>query len=349
MKKITVLVTGVGGTPGQSVMKGLRLSTKFDCRIIALDAEPMSAGLYRADAAYIMPFANTNEYLPRLIDICKREKVQIVMVASTPEVPVIARNKIIIEKETGAFVLTSDSKIVDMCADKYLTFKFLKDNGFRYPETVDAGNPKAVERIIDKCGFPLILKPNEGCAAKGVYKIDSFEKFEHHHNPKKPSVLQEYLEPDDEEYTAGLFFDSKSICQGTIAMKRELVAGGTYRGIVDEYKEINKELRNVASALKAIGPINFQFRLTSRGPVIFEINPRFSCSDGMRAQLGYNSPEASVRHFVLGEPDVTSSLKWRTGVSMRYMNEVLVPIKAYEKMARDRHLANPESKLFEGF
>ncbi|MFH0816613.1 MAG: ATP-grasp domain-containing protein [Methanobacteriota archaeon] len=348
MKKVTALVTGVGGTPGQSVMKGLRIS-KVPCRIVGLDAEPMSAGLYRADAAYIMPFANTKEYIPRLIDICNKEKVQIVMVASTPEVPVIAKNKKLIENGTDAVVLTSDSKIVDMCADKYLTYRFLKDGGFRYPETADAGDSEDVGRLIDKCGFPLILKPNEGCAAKGVFKIDSREMLKRLHNPKKPSVLQEYLEPDDEEYTAGLFFDSKSKCQGTIAMKRELVAGGTYRGIVDDYKEINKDLRKVAFALKAKGPINFQFRLTSRGPVIFEINPRFSCSDGMRAQMGYNAPEAAVRHFVLGEPDISSSLKWRTGVSMRYMNEVLVSIKDYERMRQDGHLDSPRSRLFEGF
>ena len=61
-------------------------------------------------------------------------------------------------------------------------------------------------------------------------------------------------------------------------------------------------------------------RLTERGPVTFEINPRFSTSTGMRAHFGYNEVEMAIRDLVLHErvpvPEV------RPGIALRFWEEM---------------------------
>jgi translation elongation factor EF-1alpha len=53
--------------------------------------------------------------------------------------------------------------------------------------------------------------------------------------------------------------------------------------------------------LESKGPINIQCRLTDDGVYTFEINPRFSGTESIRALVGYNAPDALIRREVLGE------------------------------------------------
>ena len=125
--KVNILVTGAGGTTGQSVIKALRLSS-LDCRVIGVDVNAMAAGLYRSDAGYLVSRADSMEYPERIIDICKKENVAMIMIGSTPEVPVLSRHKEEIEENSGALVLVSDLETVDICYNKYKTYQFLKEN-----------------------------------------------------------------------------------------------------------------------------------------------------------------------------------------------------------------------------
>lgn len=58
---------------------------------------------------------------------------------------------------------------------------------------------------------------------------------------------------------------------------------------------------SAALALKEYGPANFQIRVGSDGPAIFEINARFSGTTVMRALAGFNEVKPAVRWAVFGE------------------------------------------------
>ena len=58
-----VLVSGVGGGIGQSILKSLQ-GTAYTA--IATDADPLAAGLYAAERAYRIPRADSPEFLPRI-------------------------------------------------------------------------------------------------------------------------------------------------------------------------------------------------------------------------------------------------------------------------------------------
>src|SRR4029077_837656 len=65
---------------------------------------------------------------------------------------------------------------------------------------------------------------------------------------------------------------------------------------------------------------NVQLRVTARGPVPFEINPRFSGGVSMRAHFGYNEVEMAVRDLVLDEP--VPQPVTRSGCARRFWGEM---------------------------
>ena len=59
------------------------------------------------------------------------------------------------------------------------------------------------------------------------------------------------------------------------------------RGEVVTNEEIDVLLHSIAQLLQLQGSINVQLRLTGRGPVVFEINPRFSSTVMFRHLIGF--------------------------------------------------------------
>jgi carbamoyl-phosphate synthase large subunit len=80
-----------------------------------------------------------------------------------------------------------------------------------------------------------------------------------------------------------------------------------------------------------------QLRQRDGQPVPFEINPRFSGTTAVRARMGFNEVDAAIRHFVLGE-DAPSLAGVKTGIALRYWNEVYVPSDAVAALRRDGRL-----------
>ena len=69
-----------------------------------------------------------------------------------------------------------------------------------------------------------------------------------------------------------------------VASACEELAGNTYRAWV-ALSTVLKQATSVVQQLGIVGPCNVQLRLTDRGAIPFEINPRFSGTTGMRANF----------------------------------------------------------------
>jgi len=340
-----VLVTGVGSNIGQGIVKSLRMSG-IPCRIIGTDMNPLSAGLFRCDKGYIVPPADDEKFIPRIIKICENEKVNIVLIGSNPEISVFSSSKTIIENSCGAIVIVCNRKVVDIACDKWNTCTFLKSKGLNYPRSALGNVQTDVEQLIEECGFPLIVKPRRKCGSKNVFVARNSNDLIYALEISEDSIVQEYLGSEDEEYTSGVFFSKDSRMRGIITMKREMLCGTTYRAIVDGYEEVKEELRKVGNALRelgAISSINVQMRLTKRGAVTYEINPRFSGTTVFRAKMGFNEPELAIRHFLLGEE--IGELQYKKGVIMRYWEEVYTSIDEFERLKREKKINHSKSEV----
>ncbi len=332
----TVLVTGAGAPPGVSIFKALRQSP-LEPRVVATDAEPISVGLFRADAAYVLPRITEDEagYLARLEEVCAREHVSLVCFGSEVEMRRLAPVKDELERRTGAILVLNSAAALDTFMDKWSMAQVLREKGFGVPDTALASDRDAAEALLARHGFPLVLKPRRGSGSRNLFVLRSREELAFFSRYVPDAVVQEYLLPDDEEYTIGLYRSRRSGWIGQIAFRRTLAAGLTYKAEVIEDAEIADCCRRIAGTFDVWGPVNVQLRKTPAGVRVFEINLRFSSSAVMRAHLGFNEPELCLRDAVLEQP--LEAPRIRRGWSLRYWDEIYVtPEEAGELRARGR-------------
>jgi len=338
---INILITGTGGGVGQSIFKAIRLS-RLSSRIITTDMHPMGVGIYRGDRGYIVPAANNPGYVDAIIKICNSEEIDIVFVGSDPELPVFAEYKNRIEQETDAKVVISSPEKIKIGNDKWETYRFLKNSGLPYPESV---LPENRDDLIEKTGFPVLIKPRGGSASKDVYIVKNREELEVFIKRVNNPIIQEYLVPEDEEYTSGAVMFEGDIL-GTFTMKREIKGGNTYRGVIDSFEDVRTAVEKVAKKFNMFGPSNFQMRLTEKGLVTFEINPRFSGTTGIRAFYNFNEPEAVINYILFQKKE---PMTHKNGVVMRYMNEVYTSLDECNQLTQTGKIDHSTSKTVDYF
>lgn len=335
--KVNVLITGAGGNLGHFLKEAL-IQSRLSYKIVACDWSADALGLYQADVGYIVPPAKTSEYLPEIIRICQQEEVHIIMAGGMVEMHILAENKALIMEEAGSFVVSSNSEDLKRMEDKWELVKYLKSMNFDYPRSILPECKEEVEKFVEKYQYPLIVKDRLGAGSKGVAVVKNQRDLDYYLNTIPNPVLQEYLYPDNEEYTVGVFMNATHKPCASIVMKRDLGLGMTFKAQVLPNSELAQYCENIFENLKCIGPANVQLRLTDRGPVVFEINPRFSSSTSARPLFGYNDVEMSIKAFVLKEPITRPQIK--EGRFYRMIQDVYISENNYENLKQTRRIEN---------
>lgn len=330
-RKIAVLVTGVGGGGiGEGVVKALKL-VKEQYRIIGSDTAALSAPLFRVDRGYLTPDAAEEDYTDKLLNICKRENVYALIPGSVPELNRISKDRDIFEREDIVPIL-NPANVVEIGLDKWKTYKFLNENGFRCPQTVLAENKFD---LVKKVNFPLIVKPRRSYGGRGVFLTQNVRELNFFitylnslgHEP----IVQEYLGPKGQEYTTGVVISKEGKLAGSISMWRELKGGFSYRIIVDDFEDVQKNAEDVARRIGAKGAINIQSVLVDSELYTLEVNPRFSGTTPIRAACGFNEVDAVIQNFVFAEKIRPYICKKKT-IVVRYLEEVYIDSKSFESM-----------------
>ncbi|MBX3180173.1 MAG: ATP-grasp domain-containing protein [Candidatus Hydrogenedentes bacterium] len=334
---LTVLVLAVGGNVSQGILKALARARRA-CRVVGADIRADHAGLFWVDRARVSPWAHEPEFLPWLIDCCRHEGVQLILSGAEPVLMALAQHRGRIEAETGACCLVSDWEVMETCDDKWKTAQWLAARGSEGPESAITDDPGSVDALAARCGFPLVAKPRRGGGARGFFAVQDAADLDYIR--RKPGYLiQAYAGSPEQEYTVACFADRDGVLAPSCCMRRDLVAGTTFRATLGDFPDIRAAAESIVAALKPLGPCNVQLRQTNRGPVCFEINPRFSGTAPIRAHYGYNDVEAAINHFLLGEP-VRLPLITR-GEALRYWNEVYVEPEALEALREAGSLESP--------
>lgn len=362
-KKATVLVTSAGGIVGQGIMKSLRLASSsslapISYRILAVDASPLAAGLYRSDIGHIVPKATDPGYIDSIIKYLRDYEVEALFVGSDEELMAIATAKKRIEMESPSKVLVTELDVIRIARDKWETYKVLKANNLSCAESC---LPEDKDEFAEKFGFPLVVKPREGFGSVNFFVVKSNDEIEYaltriQDYGWKP-MIQEYLPGLDDEFTSGVTVDKNgTYTMSSIAIRKYLKGGQTYKAFIDDYPMVRLSAENVAEKLGVTGAVNIQAKyvpneeaLSSsqnatvsepRNPneilhngrmKIFEINPRFSATCPLRSYAGINEPDIVFRNVVFDEKVDKISI-CRKLVCMRYWNEVYVDLEAYQNL-----------------
>ncbi|MBS3788178.1 ATP-grasp domain-containing protein [Candidatus Bipolaricaulota bacterium] len=318
---VNVLVTGVGGGVGDSILQALRLSG-LSTKIVGVDMEPWGAGLYKSDKSYLVPPASETDYKEELLNICHKEDIDVIIPGSDPELSVLAEHRGFF-KDEGFEIIVSDRKLVDICRDKLRTHSFFKDRGLPFADSLSADD---YYKASGRLQFPLLVKPRGGSASRGICVVLNEKELEKYLGRAEDAVIQEYIIPsgweggrsnvlrDDiysngrllqiEEVSTQVLVESSGDVIGIFTSKNVLKSGVPIRIEPFQSKAINGLVEEIVAQLTELGlrgPCNFQCKISSEGPIFFELNPRFTGITSVRAAMGFNEIEAAIRFFIKGE------------------------------------------------
>jgi len=305
---IKILVSGVGGDVAQGVIKCLQESS-LRTQIYKIGHSAEESWLHRDELSFLSPPVSADGYSDYLLSFIKKYKVDIFIPCIDSEILKISRISSLITKETGCKVIVGEIEKILICEDKYQTFKFLKNNGFCFPQTYLSTDREYKD-------FPYILKSRVGAGSKDVSEVQSKKELRNR-GFGTAHILQEKLNGD--EYTAGVYLGNDKEIKGVCIFKRKLKCGSTNfaERIIDADMEYY-----VSSIAKKLGLnyVNIQFKLKGGVPCPFEFNGRFSGTTGMIGKV-FNAPEAWIRENLLDEhvPPCTDNQKFYV---MRYAEEI---------------------------
>lgn len=283
----TILVTGAGSLLGQGILKSLKLSPDYPIRIVTVDPDVDAVGHQWGDQSYRIPMAEAPTFVEVLLDIVKKESVDVIIPGTDIELPILSSSRSFIESEGACQVLVSRPDLIETADDKYKTTVELARLGISVPLTfLESDDGSKFETLA----FPVIVKPRSGARSRGVTKLNTIDQLHEILLGPRPFgelIVQECISDESQEYTAGAVCFPGSKIQ-TIVMNRTLRDGNTVKATINDYPELNCFIASVANKLQPNGPINFQFRTDSDGPKIFEINARFSGTTIFRSMAGFN-------------------------------------------------------------
>lgn len=326
-KKINILVLGAGGNVSQGIISAIKCSS-IPCRIVGACISEESLGLYFCDAAYISPYANDPNFIMWVVDVCNKEKIDIIFTGVEENVIALESNRNLLESKTKAIFISSNKEQLIIGLNKYKTAKWLQDNGCNYPKSADLSNKKEVEILIKELGFPLIAKPNSGKGSQGIFIVHSDDDLIQIEG--KDYCLQEIIGDSNSEYTIACYADKTGALQEPLVMHRFLKHGTTFMAEIVQDHAIKEECIKICQAFKPIGPLNIQLRMHQGKPICFELNVRFSGTTPIRARWGYNDVEAMIRENIYNEPVVLNPFK--EGKAYRYYNEAFIDVTMQEKL-----------------
>lgn len=320
--EMNILITSAG--------KRVILTKKFqetlkrfysDSKVFTTDMNPdMAPAGIISDGCFVVPRVTATDYIDKLLQICKEQKVGIIIPTIDTELLVLAENKELYQKN-GIEPIVSDLAFIQACRDKRNTSTFLSEHDIRVPAPIDKNHPT----------FPLFAKPYDGSLSKDLYVVRNREELtpEILNHPKL--IFMEYIDKREyKEFTVDMYYGKDNRVKAIIPRERvEIRAGEINKGFTRKNFLVQFLKKRLDYLPGVIGCICIQlfYRKSDHDVVGIEINPRFGGGYPLSYYAGANFPEYIVREYIQGET-LEYMDTWRDNTLMlRYDSEVIV----YEK------------------
>jgi carbamoyl-phosphate synthase large subunit len=246
---------------------------RLELEIVAVDMNPAwSPACQVADKAYDVPACSEPIFFDEVLSICKHHKIDAIIPTIDTELLGYTINRDHFSS-IGTKVLISAPGVIRIARDKGETASVLGQHGIGVPMTWCVNDVLAGRQNPQ---YPMIIKPKDGSASKGISIIENFTDLKNLSIESERYVLQELC--CGKEFTVNCFYDSNGTCQACIPHYRQMVRAGEV--CFAETVRV-QEFRNIADGLSKIFPgiqgcICYQAFLGDDGGVkVFEINARF--------------------------------------------------------------------------
>ena len=315
----------------------LKNNGERNVRLIGADMNNDPTILQMMDVMYQVPAASAPEYIDSLYEICRKEKVDIIMPIMSAELPALVMNR---EKfmEIGTIVSVSNLDSVLIANNKYKLYQFMKQNGMDIPRFCRIQNADQLHDAFAYVGYPDIpvcVKATELSGSRGIRIVDpSKSRFDILFGEKPNSFYITYEELEmilrekksmpemmvmealpGEEFSIDLVADHGKILYMAARQSNSITASIPMEATLFHDEEGYRIAETVVDKLQLDGNADLDFKYDKHGkPVLMEINPRLAATMRIFKEGGMNLPYLRVKQLLgetLPECSITTGIKMK--------------------------------------
>ncbi len=346
METLTVFATGAGSPGAYSLFKSLRIGAQQEgrkIRLVTADMNPDSYGFHLAEKAYAIPPGCSPDFIPKIMDICKKERPAALFSWVDPELLPLAKAKKEIES-LGVKVVLSEARAIEPSQNKKTCYEMFSRHGIA-PEFRFAKSSSEFEKAAKDLGFPknpVCFKPAFGHGSRGFRILkpsasrgellfrekpgSAFADFKdilailkgYEKSGLPELVVMEYLE--GKEYTVDILLEKHKPVVTIPRVRAVTKQGISTTAVVEKNQEIIEKAEFVCRKLGLDFNINIQFKYGKDGPRLIEVQPRLAGTTVACVGAGANLPYLGLK-IALGEKIKPPQVKWGT-VMKRFWEEV---------------------------
>lgn len=299
-------------------------------RVIATDCSNLAPAVYEADAFYLVPRITAPDYLDRVLEICRKEKITGVFSLIDPELSLLAK-----ERErflaVGTTPIVSDYELVETCFDKYRMFELLQKMQIPTARCYTDQESFCRAEEAGEISYPVFVKPVRGSASIHINKVESKKEMEVLFDLYEDLMIQEYM--DGTEFGADVYVDMVSGKCTDIFVKKKIKmrAGETDKSVSFKDGKLFDVICDFAEKCGFRGMIDIDIFEIDGVYYLSEVNPRFGGGYPHAYGCGVNMAAAVVRNLS-GEENEVRIGEYKEGICMMKFNEVMIRDMAGEEI-----------------
>jgi carbamoyl-phosphate synthase large subunit len=313
-----VLMTGAGAPGGPGIIKALMTNPAVDLHVC--DVNPYASGRFLVDGKFhLVPKATDHSFIDRLMDICLKNKIEIIFPLVTLELFKLSKYKKIF-LNNNIKIIVSDEDALNIANNKGLLYKHLTENEIKVPDFYVVNSKKQLLSVAIKLGYPavpIVMKPCVGNGSRGIRVLDDHvNRFDLLFN-KKPLgiisrltdvlddigeneipelVVSEYLPGD--ELTIDTIVENGKVEDCLVRTRNTINGGISTSGTFICNDEVDQYIKRIVSKIPGLcGPIGFQVKKSFADEyLLLECNPRIQGTSVAAFGLGINLPLRVLQH-----------------------------------------------------
>jgi predicted ATP-grasp superfamily ATP-dependent carboligase len=321
----SVLITEVQSRGGLAVIRSLGAR---GIRVTASDSDRVALGFFSRYCSrrfvYPEPTAHPDAFADRVLEELSARSYDVVLPMYDDTLLPLSRRKADVEALTRFPFL--DFERLSAAQDKAAVADLARAFGLRVPRTYRVDDAAAVDRALNECGLPLIVRPRRARGSAGLHRVDDGRLLARTcatvTREYGPSIIQEYIPWGSATYDVDVLLNRDSQPRAAVVCKRirtyPPLAGPTACGQAVAWPELRDMAVGLLQAAKWSGPAEVEFRIDPRDgqPTLMEINPRLWGSLYTAMVAGVDFPYLFYRMAMDG--DVQAVVDYRTDLRARY-------------------------------
>lgn len=325
---MNLLLTSVGRR--SYLVEYFKSALNHQGKVFVANSTAVSPAFLVADEAVVVPQIYDSEYIPFLLEYCKKKHIQAIISLFDIDLPILARHKGDFQ-QIGTKVIVSDFEFVEICNDKWKTYIYLKENGLPVPRTYLNLETAKDDLADEKLQYPVMVKPRWGMGSIAVYQADNEEEMVVLYKKTKNEIKKSYLKYESaqnieesvliqqkitgQEYGMDVINDLKGNYVNTIVKRKAAMRSGeTDCAITVDNPNIRNLGEQIAKMSNHIANLDVDVMQSEEGTYyVIEMNARFGGGYPFSHLAGVNLPQAIV-NWLLDKPVEKAMFSPRMGI-----------------------------------